>query len=404
LLGYIDLSVKDPTYVSACSNNRWKSLGDTANLDLGQIPLRDGMTLRCVADEAIPAGSQVNIYYSNGYRMRLTGTSGGVMSTAVAAGAAGNVLVNASRRTSFMNSFTTGSWRQSMAEGGALAIASRTERKVIIYNLAALFQFFKSAWLTDAATHDATWAAQNDARPNLGSFPPDFTARPDIKPTLEATFDLSASGLTPSAIRCSQRRGTIGGPPSGYTELAQREKLWVGTLEGTLVLYDISKLMGWSGDSPTPSSTVFESGRGFLGRNITHIACSRWVQGKNSPVLPALKVARGLSDAMDITCRGERAVYVVVTNGGSFGISQTFRDSRMQDPVASWRATRIQVLDVADYTGKQVVGFRNGGNSDPSDNHAWTAGIYDTTGDGYDVSGVLALPGKPFQLTSDNVN
>jgi hypothetical protein len=63
---------------------------------------------------------------------------------------------------------------------------------------------------------------------------------------------------------------------------------------------------------------------------------------------------------------------------------------------------------VADFSGKKLVGFRTGPTNDPERLPNWpsrgTWPIYDTTGDGYEIGGVLPVNGNPFTYTCDNVN
>jgi hypothetical protein len=384
LLGYVDLPVKWPTSIAAASNGFWGGPSATANLNLGQIPIEKNSTLRCQATEDIAAGSQVNIYYDSGYKMRnvtLTNTSRGTVSVAVATGTSASVVVNDTMRQSTFNNLTTGAWNSAIPNGGYAVVASTAENKAVFVNLAPLLLHIRSTWLTTPAGFDATVTART-----AGTWPQTFDQNPATRPVIDSTFNVTA----PTAVLAGHSRVQSGNNDKLKAYVAQRD--------GTLIIYDASHLI----QRTSPPAAITELGRFFVGRNPTDMTFTRHNTGTGNAIFPSGKGAGGFHSAFYVTCRGERKVQQVITYLGKAAIQDTIWDSRLLDPVSCIVSERGYIVNVCDHEGKQLVAFRRGSLTDSNRTPAVTYPPADA--DGMECSGTLSLPGKPLKVTSTNVN
>jgi len=143
-----------------------------------------------------------------------------------------------------------------------------------------------------------------------------------------------------------------------------------------------------------------------VGRNPVGLTFARHGEG-GLPLIPndstgAQRSPDSLNNLFYAACRGERDVAAVVTWGGKGEVYRRIRDVRMGDPVAVGVASRGNVITVADYQGRKLIGFRIGTLNDTRNNRS-----YPPLGDGsekYEFTGELFLPGNPFLVNSTNVN
>jgi hypothetical protein len=102
-----------------------------------------------------------------------------------------------------------------------------------------------------------------------------------------------------------------------------------------------------------------------------------------------------------VACRGSREVMGCVTWHGEGAVYRLIRDKRMGDPVALNVASRGNILTVADYNGKKILSFRIGAIID-------RYGVFYGAGaegkDAFELAGELPVAGKPFLVSSANVN
>jgi hypothetical protein len=181
-------------------------------------------------------------------------------------------------------------------------------------------------------------------------------------------------------------------------------KFHVGLERGELSIWDASSIMArekWH----RKNGSVAEIGRVFVGENPISLAFSRRNEGRGSELFPAKgkQTGDGENNVIWVACRQARKVVQVITVGGKGVVLRTLEDKKLQDPVNVCTAVRGYIVLVCDFRGKQVMGFRIGTLTDtrskpkreypPADKEA-----------GWEISGVLPIPGYPHTITSENVN
>jgi len=278
----------------------------------------------------------------------------------------------------------SGAWNAVVAKNGYALITSKEENKAAIVDLTPLFSYMRESWLSSEDSFAATTAARGAAP---SQFPQTFEANPAIMPTVAWT----ATYQQPTAVLAGQMldRWTL-----------DRFKAYIATADGTLHILDASPLM-WR-NSWEKLGKVQEIGSVRVGRNPTGLT---WMRHNEAglPLIPSTSKSDRLNNILYVACRGDREVDGVVTFGGQGQVFRRIRDARMGDPVAVSVAIRGNILTVADYAGKKLLGFRVGKLVDPDDS-TLVYGCGPTGQDDYEFTGELSLPGSPFLVGTTNVN
>lgn len=311
-------------------------------------------------------------------------------------------LRNADTRTLFR----TGARAFAKTKGGVLAVGSKEEKKVALYDLGPLIQFYWNSYLNGTGVGTIGY--------NLGQFPPTFGENASQRPTLikVLSFDFPVTALRMSRFEPNKR-------------------LYVGTQEGKLHLFDMGTYPLDPGAAANPNS-IQKVGEVAVGRNPTWIATvirHSGAAGRESGAGTDYFGTRIYPNAdfdreVIVCCRGDRKIQWVRFNSTYTGgaIQRTAMHKGLTDPI--WcedqenHTTEHYEIQVADYAGKLMCirygpgiwwdskGFMNdGGDNIPYD---WGPGglapngftITPTTHQGvtynFESGGVTTIAGKPF--------
>jgi hypothetical protein len=240
--------------------------------------------------------------------------------------------------------FDSDTWRQN-DRYGYVVVASRAEGKVSFVNLAPLFQFYRTMYMTTQANYDQTTTA---------SWPFTFAQRPEQIPTIATTVNVpqptavKTGQLTTSALLLSRTDYFVefeGGTDRRYAA----RRAYIATMDGQVRVFDVSRLIQPNRTEPIQQISSFP-----VGRNPVSFA-------ETGPEATA-------PDDLFVISRGDRSVTYAFPDGRIQGV---LRDSRMEDPVGGTVginyagfygrgpgiAVFALVLTVADYNGRSLTNF-----------------------------------------------
>ncbi len=239
--------------------------------------------------------------------------------------------------------------------GGAI-VASAWEDKVAFVDLAPLFAFVRSVYVEPLQNQDNQ--ALYDKATGTGAWPFDFTTNPEMKPKVSTT----ARVTHPTVVR-------LGLTPNGGTTGVQADLLaWVGALDGTIALFDASTLTGKG--APTPFKQV--------------------AKVKADPNPTSLHLTNN-NDAAFVSSRGNRSVQWLSVSATGVTVDRTFRDSRVDDPVATDNNQRVgNLITIGDFTSGKVFNYE----AICADDGTCT----------YGFDGELKFPGAVYFVDTANVN
>jgi hypothetical protein len=108
-----------------------------------------------------------------------------------------------------------------------------------------------------------------------------------------------------------------------------------------------------------------------------------------------------------VVARGDRAINLVYVTGATGTVLESLQDSRLMDPVsvddADHESFLSYVLDVADLKGRQVVSYRYGPITFPSDMSIYPLPMGPDGGPTFEYGGSYGVQGTPFQVSGTNV-
>lgn len=273
-------------------------------------------------------------------------------------------------------------WSGIVATKGFALIASKNENKAVIVDLTPLFQYVRDSYLSSKASFDKTTSTRGNGP---GQWPATFDEKPDLKPKVVWETSIQSPTAVLAGLRIDRWSQDV-------------FKSYIATEDGTIHILDTSSFMArfdWE-----KSNSLKEIGTVKVGRNPVSMVFTRFGDG-GLPLIPANTSPDALNNTFYVACRGDREVQGVVTFGGQGKIFRRIRDKRMGDPVAVSVGTRGYIVTVADYSGKKILSFRIGAITD-------RYGVnYPCGEDGkaeFDFCGELSLPGRPFLVSSVNVN
>ena len=282
----------------------------------------------------------------------------------------------------------SGPWSSVIATAGYAVVISRDEGKLAVVDLSPVFTYIRDSWLSSPESFEKTNA---DRGPNPEQWPNTFEQKSDLLPRVVVTKDIDR----PVSVICGHHVGRWSTDPY---------KFHVGLEKGDLSIWDASSIMArqkWH----RKSGSISELGRMFVGENPISLAFSRRNEGRGSELFKgnSKQSGDGENNVLWIACRQARKVVQVVTSGGKGAVLRTLEDQKLEDPVSVCTAVRGYIVLVCDFRGKQVMGFRIGTLTDnrskpkieypPADKEA-----------GWEISGILPIPGNPHTITSENVN
>jgi hypothetical protein len=257
----------------------------------------------------------------------------------------------------------SGGYYSRTSKAGYAIVASRAENKVAFVNLEPLYQYVRTMMFTSSSNHYAT----RNVGMMDGQWPHTFNHAPQQKPVVTAVLSVP----TPTAVAAGFGRdgGFFFDNAADYDGNLFRASAYVASMDGTVRIYDVKSL-----NVPGPKSAPALSKTTTVGKNPTHIAYGM----HGGPQ----------ANRLTITCRGERAVYQLKTDGS---LAKILKDSRLVDPVSSevglmWRGCGgVSTVSVMDYNGKQAVNYVTNKYSG-----------YTPQDVGFRFGYASPLPGKPF--------
>lgn len=251
---------------------------------------------------------------------------------------------------------------------GFAVIASRSENKLLIMDLQPLFAYMRTMYFGS----DADFARTRNEGPAADAWPCTFATAPQARPRPLATLAIPA----PSAL-------AIGADDGGWDQAVNR-RIFAATMDGRLVTIQVSRRTQTAAPEAKVVATL------AVGRNPTHIA---W--GRNASLR---------HDLLVVTCRGDRQLAFITNLGAEPTLSRVLRDRRLTDPVACelWETRGAAGLTVADFAGGKLVNYLY----EPI--VSWGDRLYGGLGPSgdapFECTGVLAIPGLPYALSSAEVN
>ena len=233
-------------------------------------------------------------------------------------------------------------WKQTARFGYAL-VSSRAENKVAVVNLQPLLNFYRKMYLTTQERYLET----TKTGPAKGQWPHTFEHASEQTPKVVATWTVQQ----PTSVSVGAGRGAFIPPRSSARDpMCSLKIAYVGTMSGTVRMYDVSALFQEVPTQPMPSGpfSLFK-----CGKNPTAI-----FHGYHSTA----------PDDLFVVSRGDRSITHVDYDGKIRGV---LRDRRMKDPVgcfvsldqAGWggsgpgKAVYASVLTVMDFGGRQVLDY-----------------------------------------------
>jgi hypothetical protein len=225
-------------------------------------------------------------------------------------------------------------------------VASQWENKVAFVDMTPLFQFVRSVYVEPIQNMDNRdlYTQAITSTP----WPFDFTTNPEMTPSVVTTIDVDQPRLVRFGIKANQNG-------KGLQKLLLA---YVASLDGRLAAYDVTSL-----------AAVHEVGSVMADPNPTSLH-----------LLNA-------NDQLSVSSRGNRSVQWLQVNEASIDITETFRDSRVNDPVSTDKNQRMPVITIGDFSSGQVFGFERGE----------TAGTYL-------FEGAMQYPGAVYFVDTANVN
>jgi hypothetical protein len=233
-------------------------------------------------------------------------------------------------------------WKQTARFGYAI-VSSRAENKVAVLNLQPLLNYYRKMYLTtqERFAQTAKIGLSKDQWPHT------FEHAPEQTPKVVATWTVQQ----PTTVAVGAARGAFIPPRSSSRDpMCSVKTAYVGTMSGTVRLYDVSALFSEVPTQPMPSGvfSVFK-----CGKNPTQI-----FKGYHSTA----------PDDLFVVSRGDRSITHADFDGR---IRAVLRDRRMKDPIncfvsldqAGWggsgpgKAVYASVLTVMDFAGRQVLDY-----------------------------------------------
>ena len=259
---------------------------------------------------------------------------------------------------------------------GFALVASRWERKVILINLTPLFQEIAAGMFTSFTTFRANVA---NTGTGAGQWPPTFAENPSETPVIEYTMNFSAPVTAISA--------------SLYAD----DLAFIATDDNTLRVWSTNGIQERTGTGASASELYTIP----VGNNITRIAhMKHWYAADN-----------GINGAerYQYICmsRGDKTITWVSMASGSPSIVTTLSDSRLVDPVSvednQNHGTQSSLIDIADYGGANVKGYRYGPVIEATTPGTPTYGMGRTGTDPFEYEGLYTPATAPFDISINNV-
>lgn len=238
--------------------------------------------------------------------------------------------------------------------GGAL-IASRWEDQVLFLDLAPLYAFVRKVYVEPIQNQDNQSLFEQASTGDVWPF--DFESNPEMVPTVAGRAPITH----PTAVR-------LGLSPEAFPEGLRTKLLaWVATLDGTVALFDASSLTGKAPDAAFEQVASVQADPNITSLHLTN-----------------------RNDAAFVSSRGNRSIQWLSVTPDALVIDRAFRDSRIDDPVATDRNQRVgNLITIGDFDGGAVFNFDSNCDATPCT---------------YVFDGELSLPGAVYFVDTANVN
>ena len=295
-------------------------------------------------------------------------------------------LTTETNRQSFIG---TGPNANRFSKSGFAVVISKSEKTAIFIDLKPLFQKVQNMYFGTPADFALT---QTVGQPD-NQWPFAFSYAPDFAPKIVSTVTLTQA---PTSVR---------------TSLETVNRAWIGTIDGTLHIYDVG---GYGDNAKTAIPTaITEVGSVAIGKNPTALAYAKHEFGWTDKTHPIDKEVIAVSRG---ECKIDWVKFGATDKDGQ--IARTLRDSRLVDPISAENndnhGTESYVLSVADYGGKQIAQYRYGPvifwtNPGAVGNSVAAAcqppngcGMGGSGTDPFEFGGAFPTLGKSFRVTSSN--
>jgi hypothetical protein len=291
----------------------------------------------------------------------------------------------------YANSPLTDNWQKfasggelyySYAKGGMAVVISKSEKKVAFLDLGPLFRYVNGMYFSANVTSTSNLGQGAD------QWPYPFTKEASQIPTVVKTISLAGR---PTAVRTTIDARNDSKP-----------RAWVATQDGTLHIFSLDGYVpgdGWAPVANPMPSAITEVGTVMgLGRNPTSLATSKGEPDDSVTGAQVISAAR---------CDNKISWVRFADDGNSGSIVRTIQHAEMQDLIAVEDADNVAnpgyVLSALDYGGKAIRNYRYGpvifsdGGACPGPMGCPIMGTVAEYG------GAMAMPGKPFQMSTANV-
>lgn len=291
------------------------------------------------------------------------------------------------------------------SKGGAVAIGSKSEKKIAIVDIGPLFRYFNSMYLDSAASNLETQNVGLEAN----KWPYLMADRPQMTPTIVKTITMPGpvAGITSTCSwnywsKDNQRRN----PGTPYFMADPRYFRWrFYTTNGTCLIYSAGRYVPGpfpADQTPVPSEVAQVGSISGLGSQIVHVAPCKSYKVPHTTVYDPNDAPPGALEEMDrIVVRNERATkwirFTEITGDGG-SVIKTLTDSSW-DPIGSDDVDGYYmsnyVITTADYSNGRIINHRHDNfvyNGTPST-------LLDAAGE---RGGTLAVAGKPFHVHTSN--
>ncbi|HSU20674.1 MAG TPA: hypothetical protein VLK60_02170 [Variovorax sp.] len=288
-----------------------------------------------------------------------------------------------------------GDWTTAIPRTGMVAVVSKSEKKAAFIDLRPLFQYYREQYFNKG---QADWnqliASRGDAPTQ---WPYSFDVAPAQRPRLIKVIDLPSAPTAVELTRNAPHRALI------------------GRLDGKLSVYDLGERYldqtAAKVGSPDDIKPLFDV---QIGENVTSIAFKKEIPDWKGSFLYA-KDKKSPEQFFWASSRGTNTARLIEFNNAmtAASVRLTLQDPSIRDMLkvedADNHGTESYVLTIADYEGEGVHNFLYG----PITMHTAKQSVAPCPearpcrllgGKPFERGGFYRLPGKPFDLSSSNIN
>jgi hypothetical protein len=286
-----------------------------------------------------------------------------------------------------------------IAQSGMIAVISKSEKRAAFYDMRPLLQYYRQQYFGSTQSEFNSMIANRGNGDN--QWPYTFTNTPSQTPTLIKTVDLPA---TPTAIKLS---------------LNAPHRAFIATQEGKLRVYNLgNRYLDQQAATVGQPGDIVEQFTVDVGRNVTDITFPKehgwggWFQA--GPYNRNGTTEAKPENFLVVNSRGDRKIqwidFGTAWNTGT--ITQTLNDARIVDPIGiedtNNHGTEAYAMVVADYSGRRVHSFMYGKViTHTYSNHKCSEanrGCSLVDNAEFEYINSQALPGKPFNVKTENIN